>query len=184
MALSAREYERWLSEDPKTVVGGDITLEPLSVKSTDVLTFDSRVFRSSILPVHYRKKLVLLGESNEFEGFKVKATVIGFDYLLMGHHSHEGPFFSADQKQYPDGHPHFHEIDHYMAAADGGPGTRRIVLPEHADGMSAEDFLDTFFAKYRFADEAGKVLSASGETNGQAGPPPSRSAQGNLSDFF
>jgi len=61
----------------------------------DAVNLDAHKVSSDILPNHYADKLHISGYYVEYEGFKIYVKPDGFDYLLMAHQSHSGPFRAA-----------------------------------------------------------------------------------------
>ncbi len=144
-------YEAWLGENPKVIEGGPLELTPCPYCSDeDAVNLDAHRVSSEILPGHYADKLHISGYYVEYEGFKIYVKPEGFDYLLMAHQSHSGPFRAADGRKLDD-HPHFHELD-FFHRVNGAPGTRRPVPPSLQAGMNSAEFLEAFLNHYYFSD--------------------------------
>jgi len=144
-------YDAWLGESPKVIEGGQLELVRYPLYSDeDAVKLDARRVSSEILPSHYANTLFISGYYDEYEGFKVYVKPGGFDYLLMAHQTHSGPFRATDGRRFED-HPHFHELD-FDHRIDGTPGTRRIVPPTLGAGINSAALLEAFLNHYYFDD--------------------------------
>lgn len=141
-------YDDWLDEE-KAIVAGPPMLRTRA-NNPDYLAFDAHSFTSDVLPPHYAENLFVVGSWNRFTGLCVTATVRGFDYLLMGHIRHTGPFTDCDGIARADKFPHFHELDYYAPPSGGHPATKRRVTADLHLGMGPADFLDAFAEHYQF----------------------------------
>jgi hypothetical protein len=150
--LHPQTYERWLKEKPKQVPGGPIILiRNQDSSDDDDVYFEIYHMESDELPEHYARDLIIMGYYNEFEGFKIWITVENFDYLLMAHQKHNGPFTASDGLKYVD-HPHFHEIDFYSPLKKGKPDKRWVVIPKLYKGINSAELLNTFIDHYYIED--------------------------------
>lgn len=144
-------YERWLKEKPKEVPGGPIALISNSNDINDVY-FESYRMNSEELPEHYASNLIIFGTYNKYKKvFCIWITVDGFDYLLMAHQKHTGPFISSDGTPYKD-HPHFHELDFFKPFKNGKPDSRRPVPSSLYKGIKSAELLNAFLEHYNIED--------------------------------
>lgn len=149
--LNSTTYEDWLSEKPKTVIGGPIEPEE---DDNGLVSFPSRKINTRILPDHYAKKLFIYCTYNIFKGLKIRVTPENFDYLLMAHPTHEkGKFKTEDGSEYGNW-PHFHELDYFKPLNEETPGTRHVVTSGLYLGMPPKEFLDEFKFCYYIEDGA------------------------------
>jgi hypothetical protein len=147
--LTPQKYDDWLSENPKTVIGGPIELEH---DDNGLITFVSRKINTQVLPEHYAKKLYIYCKYNIFKGLKIRVTPEDFDYLLRADPTHEnGKFFTEDGSEYRNW-PHFHELDYYKPINDEIPGNRHVVTSGLYLGMPPNEFLDEFKFCYNIDD--------------------------------
>lgn len=116
----------------------------------DAVNLDAHKVSSEILPSHYADNLYISGYYVEYEGFKIYVKPEGFDYLLMAHQSHVGPFRAIDGRRFED-HPHFHELD-FFHRRNGAPGTRRIVTQSLNAEMNSAELLEALLNHYYFSD--------------------------------
>lgn len=150
VTLSPETYEAWLKENPKEVSGGPIRLMPnLDSDDKDNMFFEAYVISSEELPEHYKNNLIIFGNYNEYEGFKIWVTPENYDYLLMAHQTHNGPFISTDGRTFGN-HPHFHELDYYKS--NSKPVPRRQVPSNLKLDMSSYEILKVFM-EYYFIDD-------------------------------
>lgn len=151
--LNPGTYEAWLSENPKTVDGGPIELEAdLDYDDANAVILEAHHVNSQILPNHYADKTIIIGEYNEFTGFKIYVTPKGYDYLLMAHQTHnEGDLVTDDGGRYGN-YPHFHELNLYRSKNGNEPETRRIVTTELYEGISSAELLEAFMIHYYLDD--------------------------------
>jgi hypothetical protein len=151
--LNPAAYEAWISENPKIVDGGPIELvADLDYDDEDAVILEAHHVNSQILPKHYADKTIIMGEYNDFTGFKIYVTPQGYDYLLMAHQTHpEGEFITADGGRYGN-HPHFHELDLYRSRSENEPETRRIVTDKLNEGITSAELLEAFMIKYYLDD--------------------------------
>lgn len=155
--LNATTYEDWLSENPKTVVGGPIDIE---TDNYGTKFFISRKMITKILPDHYAKKLFIYCSYNFYKGLKIRVTPENFDYLLRADPTHEmGNFRTEDGSEYGNW-PHFHELNFFKPLDDNTPGTRRIVTSGLYLGMPPNAFLDEFKFCYNIKDGAEEQTQA------------------------
>lgn len=161
-------YETWLKENPKEVAGGPIVLIPNSDSGDENdVCLEAYHIDSETLPEHYAKDLLIFGVFNEFEGFKIWVTPKNYDYLLMAHQNHSGPFTSADGIKF-ENHPHFHEIDYYNTKSR--QGTRRKVPSMLYPNINSANLLDIFMQYYHIDDgRDGNVLIPSRPSKIQTG---------------
>lgn len=149
--LHPEMYERWLKENPKEVPGGPIELISNSNDINDVY-FKAYSISSDELPEHYATNLIIYSTYNKFKKvFCIWVTVDGFDYLLMAHQKHKGPFKSADGKIFKD-YPHFHELDFFKPFKKGKPDSRRPVPPSLYSGINSAELLNAFMEYYYIED--------------------------------
>ncbi len=140
-----------MGESPKVIEGGPLELTQCPYCSDeDAVNLDAHKVSSDILPNHYADKLHISGYYVEYEGFKIYVKPDGFDYLLMAHQSHSGPFRAADGRKLED-HPHFHELD-FFHRINGAPGTRRPVPASLWANMNSAELLEAFLNHYYFSD--------------------------------
>ncbi len=159
--LTPAEYEGWLEENPKTVIGGPIELER---DDDGLIEFVSRQINTIKLPVHYAKKLYIYCSFNKFNGLKIKVTPENFDYLLMAHPTHtKGKFRTDDGSEYGNW-PHFHELDYYKPIDAETPGKRYVVTSGLYLGMPPEEFLKEF--KFCYYIDDGRTDSIQSPTKG------------------
>ena len=153
VSLQPAIYDAWLAENPKMIEAGPVKLEPVPDSvDPDMVFLPSYHVDSEVLPQHYADTLMVFGTSNEFEGFQIRVTPKGFDYLLMGHQRHRsGPFVDQNGNTQTDS-PHFNELDLYRRPKDGRPRNRHIVLPELHKGIAPDKFLEVFLDHYNFDD--------------------------------
>lgn len=149
--LNFQTYENWLSENPKTVVGGPIELEQ---DDNGFITFLSRKINTQVLPENYAKKLYIFGKYNVFKGLTIRITTENFDYLLRADPTHEKGTFKTDDGGVYGNWPHFHELNYYNPKDDETPGTRYIVTSSLYLGMPPNEFLDEFKFCYNIDDGA------------------------------
>ena len=145
-------YEAWLSENPKIVEGGPLELIPVSdYDDENAVVFEAHHIDSEILPKHYADTTMIHSQYCEFEGLKIWVTPKDYDYLLMAHQKHHGPFRSVDRKIF-ENHPHFHELDYYAPMKKGKPETRRIVPESLQAGINSAELLEAFLCHYYIDD--------------------------------
>lgn len=170
-------YEAWIKENPKIIEGGPLILTSNAnfEDSDDENNVILRNYKmeSEILPPHYAEKLIIHGHSTEYEGFNLWVTVMGFDYLLMAHRNHVGPFTSIEGKTLYG--PHFHELDYYKPRK-GKPTTRYIAPNSLYPDMPAAELLEVFMRHYYIDDR---------RTEDVGGPvlPPKKPSQRGLYDY-
>lgn len=142
--LQTPTYEAWIKENPKIVEGGPLILTSNTnfEESDDIdnVILPNYKMESEILPLHYAEKLIIHGHSTEYEGFNLWVTVMGFDYLLMAHRNHVGPFISFEGKTLYG--PHFHELDYSKTPRKGKPVTRYIAPNSLYPGMHVPELLE------------------------------------------
>jgi len=151
--LTSAQYEVWLKENPKTVVGGPILLEFVKdATDPDNVFFIARKVNTKKLPEHYARDLMISSESTEFSGFKIHVTPKGFDYLIAAHQHHQDGQFADTLGNVHEDFPHFHEWD-YSGKISKKP-TRRYVCPSTLSaGIAPNEFLETFLSHYYFDDD-------------------------------
>jgi len=172
--LNPATYEAWLSENPKAVDGGPIELDAdLDYDEEDAVILQAHHVNSQILPKHYADTTIILGEYNEFTGFKIYVTPKGYDYLLMAHQTHpEGEFVTDDGGRYGN-YPHFHELNLYRSKSENEPETRRIVTSQLYEGISSAKLLEEFMVYYYIDDARTKPIQT----------PPRHGRQRGLDEF-
>lgn len=168
--LNPAAYEAWLSENPKIVDGGPIELlRDMDYDDENAVILAAHHVNSVILPKHYADKTIILGEYNEFTGFKIYITPIGYDYLLMAHQTHhEGEFITDDGGRYGN-HPHFHELNFYRSNRRNEPETRRIVTNQLYEGISSAELLEEFMLHYHLDDARTEPISSPAREGRQRG---------------
>jgi len=145
-------YERWLVENPKEVPGGPIILIPnLNSDNKDDIYFEAYQMDSEELPEYFIKNLIIFGNYNKYKGFRIWVTVKGYDYLLMAHQKHYGPFKSKEGKDFKN-HPHFHEIDYFSSSQNGKLATRRPVPSTLYPDINSAEILNAFMDYYSIDD--------------------------------
>jgi hypothetical protein len=163
-------YEDWLLENPKRVDGGPIELKPnLDFEEEDAVILNSHHINSTILPDHYANNLIILGEYNEFTGFRIWVTPKGFDYLLMAHQTHYGANFVTVDGSTFGNYPHFHELDLYRSRDGINPGTRRIVTESIYSGIDSASILEAFMCHYNIEDGREKSIELPSRSGRQWG---------------
>jgi len=163
-------YEKWLLENPKLVDGGPIKLQhDVDFDDDDAVILNSHHVNSEILPEHYARDTIIVGEYNEYTGFKIWVTPVGFDYLLMAHQKHsDGDFVTADRRTFGD-HPHFHELDLHKPGDGMYPNTRRIVIESLYSGISSASLLESFMSHYKMDDGREKPIESPSKSGRQWG---------------
>jgi len=159
--LNPATYEAWLSENPKSVDGVPIELKAdPDYDDEDAVILEAHHVNSQILPKYYADKTIIIGEYNEFTGFKVYVTPEGYDYLLMAHQTHNnGDFVTDDGGRYGN-YPHFHELNLYRSRSENEPGTRWVVTAQLYEGISPAELLEAFMIKYYLDDDRSEPIQS------------------------
>lgn len=168
--LQPMVYVAWLLENPKLVDGGPIELKPdLDYEDENAVILNSHHVNSKILPDHYAENTIIVGEYNEFTGFRIWVTPKGFDYLLMAHQTHYGGNFVTMDGRTFGNYPHFHELDLYRSSDGINPDTRRIVIEALYSGMDSASLLETFMSNYKIEDGREKSIGLPSRSERQWG---------------